>query len=760
MLTRRRHRGLGGVAPFYPVSVPYSCRFKGVSGYLYKTFASAGNRQIWSVALNLKMCAFSSYQTLLGVYVDANNYELLSYNSDSFQFYWSCTVGGVAKGTVYFTPVFRDPSQHMALMFTRSGSTIKGYWNGTEMAQSVTSAVDSGDLFFGGAYKHEICGVVSVNWLHGYVSGYRFGTGTAWTPPDIGQFSTLNPTVYIPKAESVTYGTNGFHLDFANASDLGNDVSGNNNDFTSSGLATTDQFTDTPTNNCPTWNPVQPTTGTNTYSEGNLRLAKTDTGGVMNVSVVPFRIPSIGKWQVGIKHISNSTALSIVGIGQFTSDLGTNGYVTRAGVGTNGRVYTPDYAPNNLDIGALSANDTLSFLVDADAGSIKLKKNGTLVNSGNAIITGLDFSAANGWYLYFQSAGTGAVATFEIIAPTTDGSYLALCAANLTVPAADLLNSSRGFDANIYTGTGAAQNITSFDFQPDLVWLKNRSQADNHMLVDAVRGATKRISSNLTDAEATDANGLTAFLSTGFTLGTGANGYNDSAENFVSWALKESATYGMDIVSYTGTGVAHTVAHGLGAVPEMIVVKNLTTAARNWMTYHHKMAASPQLGFIYLSQTDAYTVASSAWNDTAPTSSNFTVGISAQSNQDTNAFIAYLFRSVPGFSKFGSYAGNGNADGPFVYCGFRPRWVLIKEISGTNAATSNWQIEDAARNTYNPLDKILQPNLANAESSVTCIDFLSNGFKLRTNNQNWNESGGTYIFAAFAEAPFPWNNAR
>lgn len=754
----------GGVAPFYPVSIPYSCRFDSARSTKFtRTPAVADStRNIWSLAADLKICKFSGYQALLIVYVDANNYEFIQYNgSDGYQFYYGAKVGGVNKGQVSFDPVQRDPSQWGSFLFTKNGATVKGYMNGVEMAQTVSTTPDAGALFLGGTYQHEIGTYNKPDW---YCANHRFLVGTAYSPSDFWQASQINPTVWIPKTPSgLAYGTTGWHLDFADASALGNDVSGNNNDFASSGFTTADQFTDTPTNNCPTWNSTQPTTGTNVYSEGALRLSKTDTGGVMNASVVPFRIPSTGKWQVGIKHISNSVAVSLVGLGQFTSDLGTNGYVTRAAVGTNGNVYTPDYAPNNLNIGALSANDTLSFLVDADDGSVKLKKNGTLVNSGNAIITGLTFSGSSGWYLYMQSAGAGAVATFEIIPPATDGDYKALCTSNLTLPATEIMQSHKGMNAKLYTGTGATQNITSFDFQPDLVWLKDRG-GYAHVLIDSVRGADKAIYPNQTSSESTlptDYVDFDGFLTNGFTVGVpaGTNIINGSGRNLVAWGWKKSATYGMDIVSYTGTGAVRTVAHGLGAVPEMIIVKNLddATSGWEWPVYHHKVSATPQNSGLILQTTAALSNTATLWNNTAPTSSVFTVANNYAVNMDTKRHVAYLFRSVPGFSKFGSYTGNGNADGPFVDCGFRPRWLLVKNASD---GIRDWCLWDAARNTYNVVNWLQNPNADGADIATNDLDFTSNGFKIKVTNQRINGSGNTMIYAAFAESPFPWNNAR
>jgi len=319
------------------------------------------------------------------------------------------------------------------------------------------------------------------------------------------------------------------------------------------------------------------------------------------------------------------------------------------------------------------------------------------------------------------------------------------------------------FNTVLYNGSASTQNITGVNFQPDLVWIKTRSHAESHQLVDQVRGATKALMSNETSAEATYANGLSAFLSDGFTLPGGNNRYSDTGYTYVSWNWKAggtgvsntdgsitstvsaNTTSGFSIVKWTGTGANGTIGHGLGVAPKMIIVK--ANAVKDWMVGHNSMGWTK---YINLNTTSASSTASTVWQDTAPTSSVFSVGSSSDVNTSSTSMIAYCFAEKKGFSKFGSYTGNGSADGTFVYTGFKPAFVIIKRTDDVH----NWWIWDNKRDPSNLVDQYLYANLSNAEGTDTWGDFLSNGFKLRMNYSSGNASGGTYIYMAFAESPF------
>jgi hypothetical protein len=325
------------------------------------------------------------------------------------------------------------------------------------------------------------------------------------------------------------------------------------------------------------------------------------------------------------------------------------------------------------------------------------------------------------------------------------------------------------FDTKLYTGTGAAQSISGLDFAPDFVWIKRRGSAEGYALFDAVRGATKRLFSDRDFAESIAATTLTSFNSDGFSLG--GNDATNGVDNYASWnwlaggtgvsntdgtitsTVSANTTSGFSIVSYTGTGSAATIGHGLGAVPRMIMVKN-RDAGDAWQVYHAANTANPETDYLVLNEDAATADNINRWNDTLPTSTLFSIGDGVEVNTNTEDYIAYCFADVKGYSKFGGYTGNGNADGTFVYTGFKPAFVLIKRTDGI----VSWRLMDNKRDPYNVMAQTLQPNSSAAEvtenASGNITDSLSNGFKIRATGASANASGGTYIYMAFAENPF------
>ena len=327
------------------------------------------------------------------------------------------------------------------------------------------------------------------------------------------------------------------------------------------------------------------------------------------------------------------------------------------------------------------------------------------------------------------------------------------------------------FSATLYTGNGTARTIAT-GHQSDWVWLKRRDGAAGHRIADSVRGATKLLYSDSTTSEQTDAKSITGFVSTGFTLGDDANGYdvNTNTNTMVAWSWKAggsassnsngsitssvsaNTTAGFSVVSYTGTGANATVGHGLGVAPKMFIVKNRSTAT-NWHVYHHKNTSAPETDYLLLNTTNATADNSIVWNDTAPTSSVFSIGTTDGTNKNTSNMIAYCFAEKKGYSKFGSYTGNGNADGTFVYTGFKPAFFLLKS-SSSGTSSFDWVLLDNKRPGYNVVNKLLYPNGNFAEGTADIGDFTSNGFKIRSSNQTFNKSGDTFIYMAFAESPF------
>ena len=325
------------------------------------------------------------------------------------------------------------------------------------------------------------------------------------------------------------------------------------------------------------------------------------------------------------------------------------------------------------------------------------------------------------------------------------------------------------FNTVLYTGNGSTQSITGVNFQPDLTWIKNRG-GYWHNLYDVVRGATKDIYSNATDAEGTNSNRLTSFNSDGFSVGNDTD-VNANSGTYVSWnwlasnttasntdgsitsTVSANTTAGFSIVSYTGTGgIPLTVGHGLGVTPEVLIIKNRTNAY-NWAVYHKDLGNT---GGLFLNTTSAFTTDADLFNNTSPTSSVVTFSNSTLTNQGSANHIMYAFNSVKGFSKFGKYTGNGSTDGTFVYTGFKPAFIMTKSYSGY---TGYWTIHDATRNPSNVSSmSALWANVSDAESNAYGFDILSNGFKIRSTSATLNQSGAGYIYMAFAENPLVGTN--
>ena len=324
--------------------------------------------------------------------------------------------------------------------------------------------------------------------------------------------------------------------------------------------------------------------------------------------------------------------------------------------------------------------------------------------------------------------------------------------------------SSEHFDTKLYSGTGSAQDITGLDFQPDWNWIKRRNTTGSHRIQDAVRGSTKYLASNSTDNEV-DAGDVDAFLSNGFSLDGSATAYNASGSTYASWNWKANGagsantdgsisstvsantTAGFSIVSYTGTNATGTVGHGLGVAPKIVLYKNRTDVTY-WYFTTSIIDGSHDL--LLLPATDAQ----QPFSASLPTSSVLNLIANNDTNGSGDNIIAYCFAEKTGYSKFGSYTGNGNADGAFVYTGFKPAFVIVKQ---SNTAR-NWLMFDNKRNEFNIVDKFLIPNTSGAEQTSGFIDFTSNGFKFRTTDAGVNENGGSFIYMAFAAAPLVGTN--
>jgi len=332
------------------------------------------------------------------------------------------------------------------------------------------------------------------------------------------------------------------------------------------------------------------------------------------------------------------------------------------------------------------------------------------------------------------------------------------------------------FRIKLYTGNGTDDTGIVFDttdttMQPDLVWIKNRNSTNEHNLANAVSQATKYVHANLDQGETTAANSLQSFDSNGFTLGTNAN-FNTNTNTYVAWCWKANnssgasntdgyietlnapnTTAGFSITTYTGDGVVRTLGHGLGGVPEVMMIKRRDATA-DWAVYHHKNTSAPQTDALVLNETDATADSAGYWNDVAPTSTVLTIGDNTSMNGSAGTYILLCWRSIQGYSKMGYYTGDGNADGPFIYMGFKPAMVIYKRTD----STANWSIFDHKRSVFNQISHQLNPNINDAEGDSDRGDFVSNGWKIRATAGSTNADGGTYIYMAFAESPFVNSN--
>jgi hypothetical protein len=327
----------------------------------------------------------------------------------------------------------------------------------------------------------------------------------------------------------------------------------------------------------------------------------------------------------------------------------------------------------------------------------------------------------------------------------------------------------------IYSGNGSARTISGVGFQPDLTWIKSRSGTAWHQLTDSVRGTNYQIASNSNGLGGTSVQGITSWNSDGFALGTNGD-FNSGSNTFVGWNWKAgtavsgntggsgsyktytgsvNTTSGFSIIKYTGNGTAgHTIPHHLGVAPSMMIIKITAGDTSDWYVYHKSLGNT---GILFLSAANAASNSNAYWNSTTPTSSSFTVGDQTGNNSNNNTFISYNFAEVPGFSQFGSYTGNGNADGPFIFTGFKPAFVLIKNSSQNNGW---WQMTDNARSPFNVVEKAIFSNVNDAEydSANYATDFVSNGFKLRNSTAGSNVNNDVYIYMAFGQTLVGTNN--
>jgi len=790
------------------------------NAYLSRTPSSAGNRKTWTWSGWVKRGVLGTNQAIFGVGAESNYYyphcAFIQFNSNDFlevqfrfhpnYYYYVLSYG-----------MFRDCSSWIHIMVSMdttltTSDRIKLYINGelstgssSQPPQNYESHIMRNVVHHMGlrsdlnnpSYKDFLvdCLLAEVNFID----------GQALTPSNFGEtdatYGHWKPIEY-----TGTYGTNGFYLDFADSGSIGNDVSGNNNDWTPTNLAATDQMLDSPTNNFATQNPLHiHTDGSPTFSEGNLRIVTALTPAGRNVSTMGV---TSGKYYAEMYHEAGVSGQwvaprTVVGITTNAVDTirardgGNIGHLSSSeDVGYYGDGGNKNVAGSNASYGASwTIGDIIGVALNMDDNEVTFYKNnasqGTIsfTAGGEGHFACGDTSGGGGLTAVWNYGQDSSFAGNKTAQSNTDSNgvgdfyyeppegFLALCTDNLPCPTVE---PSEHFGVVTYNGNGTDNHqITGVGFQSDLAWIKHRQDARSHAIADSVRGVTKYLTSNSTVAEITDTDGIASFDTDGFTLDANTSGsimyrVNESGgtPQHVAWLWKMGGTgvsntdgsitstvsanvaAGQSIVSYTGTASNATVGHGLNSAPELIIAKNRIDAL-NWLVYHKDIAATQRL---FLNKTDAVSTSSTPWNDTEPTDTVISLSTSGYTNGYGDNMIAYCFHSVDGYSKVGSYTGNGSADGTFVYTGFRPAYVLGKR---TNASGNEWFMFDANRDVDNGVNHYLYASASDAEGSTPeRLDFLSNGFKWKNTAAAWNASGGTYIYIAFAEYPFKYTNAR
>ena len=793
-----------------------SLRFRSsASAYLNRTPASSGNLRLWTLSWWTKRGQLSTaaQTTMFGTdYASSQECQMQFTAGNKFVLEQYASAGATNLGNLISTQVFRDPAAwyHIVVTWDSAQATasnrIKVYINGVQITAWDTAsypAQNADSVWNQSTNAHYIGRYSTAKYYDGYQTEINFIDGQALTPSSFGATSSTTG-VWQPIKYTGTYGTNGFYLPFTDTSSTTNlvkDSSGNGNNWTPNNISLTagvtyDSMTDVPTNTSATvanyctlnpltaWRSVKPSDGNLVFSSGTADFA---TGTML--------LPA-GKWYCEVKILGGNNEHN-VGFINLNSALISSFPSTATIRGSNAfTLYTFDgkFYDNGTASAALTtfaANDIIMLAYDADNSKIYVGKNGTWLNSAvPASGTGAVSTTATAPLVVATQADAGNATGQEWnfgagsgFAYTLPSGFVALNTFNLPTPtigATATTQANKYMDATLYTGTGANQSITnSGSMQPDFVWIKVRNVVTGHLLFDAIRGVNNVLRSNETTAEGgvgTYGNTLTAFNSNGFSLGNDAvipGGVNGNTNTYVGWqwnaggsnatntsgsitsTVRASTTAGFSIVTYTGTGALGTVGHGLGVAPSMVIVKR-RSAASSWVV---GTTAAGWTGQLYLDTTGAFSSNSGSFNNTAPTSSVFTVNTDSTINANTSTYVAYCFAAVAGYSAFGSYTGNGSADGPFVYTGFRPRWFFIKR---SDSGLESWYLWDTARDTYNVMQTTLLPNSSNAESTGASryVDGISNGLKIRSTDTLCNASGGTYIYAAFAESPFKYSNAR
>ena len=772
-----------GVWPNYGTQLTKSLRFRrSASAYLNRTPASASNRRTYTWSGWVKLGSLDVARQFFGT-TGGSTQDALVFSADNQLVVFSDNASQTLLRTAQ---LFRDPSAwyHVVVAVDTTQATssnrVKIYVNGVQVTAFEYTQYPSQN--FQGSINNNVIHYISTYdgsaWaFDGYLAEVNFIDGQALTPSSFGMTNAAG--TWSPIGYSGSYGTNGFYLPFTNTTStttLGYDFSPQGNNWTTNNISLTagstyDSMNDVPTltsattANYATFNGISTYTNSTsnvTYSNGNLQVTYNSADAQIGSSI---RIPNIsGKFYLEFTATYSSSSNGFVGlfIPNGSVILQQNGVIGNFGVCT---------IVSTTGVG-YSSGQTISFAIDADTKTATIRVNNTVntVIDFSAVPTGVFIDPA----VWLRLSGDSFRANYgqQPFTYTPPSGFVGLNTFNL--PSGNIVQGNQYFNTVLYAGNGGSQSVTGVGFQPDWVWVKVRNSTQNHSANDSVRGPGYYLVQNATAAERFQGE-FNSFNPDGFSLTYNAaeGDYNASGKTYVAWNWKASnaaavtntvgsissqvsanPTAGFSIVTYTGNATsAQTVGHGLGVTPTFFILKS--RGVQVWNVYS---LAGGVTGNTILQLND--TSGAVTGGNISLTASSTTIGFGSASQVNGSGvnFVAYVFAPVAGYSAMGSYTGNGSTDGPFIFTGFRPRFVMFK---GSSIA-SNWCMLDSARNTYNLTDATLQANSSAAElTNLSDVDFLSNGIKIRdvvTNDTN--VSGQTYIYMAFAENPFKYANAR
>jgi hypothetical protein len=808
-----------GDAGFYDFPISNSLRL-GEDGHLTHTNSSdSASRQKFTFATWLKISSVGTGHHQL--FDATNNYGRIYFTADDNG---GNTIrvligDGSSNSDIVTNRKFRDASSwfHLVVAIDTTQGTasnrVKIYINGVQetsfyrntiMNQNVTTKVGGTALEFIGAQAGPD------TYFKGYLAETHYIVNAQLTPSSFGE--TKND-IWIPKdTAGLTYGTNGYRLQYkqtgtsANSSGIGADTSGNNNHWTPVNLVASDVVPDSPTNNFATYNGVM--RANMTFTEGNLKALGVGTN-FDNIAGTILFDPTDSRgyyWEWYVVAHDNDTEIGIAKVDNSNFNQSDATHPTAHSALTvsyrgSGQKKINDSASN---YGTAWDNGNI-LSVAVKSGSVFFYHNGTLQASGTAATTSLtgeptpyvpSFSI-NGTQSGIVNFGQDSSFAGNVTAQNnTDANgigdfyysppagYVALCTANLPDPSATVDPNQGGspqdyFNTSLYTGNGASSLDIDLDFDPDLVWIKRRNASQSHVLANRLSGDDKFIATNGAGAEETDNTKFRNFSPNGndFRVG-GHDGVNNSGSGYVAWSWKAggsgssnidgtinttatsvAAHGGFSISTYTGTGSDATVGHGLSTNPIFVMTRR-RDSGDNWVIGSETTATGFN-GRILLDENQAWQDTTAQWRDTAPTSTVVTIGTHSSVNGSSNTYVMFCFANVDGMQRVGEYIGNSNADGTFVYTGFRPAWIMIKKA----AEADDWAIHDSKRvdngTNSNPIDDYLKPNTDASEGDDgASVDFYANGFKWRINSGMRNENAKKYLYLACAEQPFKYANAR